>query len=119
MKKALYAIALLTVFMAAMLVFAAVSDSVFLQKMLKPVVVQSCKNELKQSKLWQSAAFFISTEHKAELEKEICSCVGDHALNHVSAQDLARAYINESAKKSLIQQAVLSSVKGCVERALQ
>ena len=43
MKKALYAIALLTVLVAAMLVFAAVSDSVFLQKMLKPVVVQSCK----------------------------------------------------------------------------
>lgn len=119
MKNVRYAPTLLMVVLSAVVIFSSRPDSIFLKKMLKPVIVQSCNNELKQSKFWQTAAFFMSTARQAGLEKEICKCVSEHALDHVATQDLLRASIDKSAKEHLIQQAVLSSIKGCAARVLE
>ena len=102
----------------SMSVFATNQDHSLTQKMLKPVLEQSCKSELNDSKIWQSAAFFMSVERQTGLQKQICACVSDHALNNISAKDLALASVSESAKNSLIKQAVLNSVKGCAQEAL-
>ncbi|OTG72412.1 hypothetical protein B9T26_10340 [Acinetobacter sp. ANC 4169] len=100
-------------------VFATDKNSTLTQKMLKPVIEQSCKSELKDSKVWKTAAFFMNSEQQSTTQKQICGCVSDHALNDVSVKDLALASVNEAAKNSLIKQAVVNSVKGCAQDALK
>jgi hypothetical protein len=100
-------------------VFATDKNSTLTQKMLKPVIEQGCKSELNASKVWQSAALFMSSERQLTVQKQICDCVGEHALQDISAKELAMASMSESAKNSLIKQAVVNSVKGCAQDALQ
>lgn len=100
-------------------VFATDKNSTLTQKMLKPVIEQGCKSELNDSKVWQSAAFFMSSEQQTTVQKQICGCVGEHALQDISAKELAMASMSESAKNSLIKQAVVNSVKGCAQDALK
>ncbi|WP_407303307.1 hypothetical protein [Acinetobacter sp.] len=102
-----------------MSIFAMNKNSNLTQKMLKPVVEQGCKIELNDSKIWQSTALFMSSERQSSVQKQICGCVSDHALKDVSVQDLARASLSEDAKNSLIQHAVLNSIKGCAQEALK
>ena len=100
-------------------VFATDKNSTLTQKMLKPVIEQGCKSELNASKVWQSAALFMSSERQSTVQKQICGCVGEHALQDVSVKELAMASMSESAKNSLLKQAVVNSVKGCAQDALQ
>ena len=110
------AVALLT---DSVSVFASDKNPTFTQKMLQPLIERGCKNELNDSKVWQSAAWFMSSEQQATVQKQICGCVGEHALQDISAKELAMASISESAKNSLIKQAVMNSVKGCAQDALK
>ncbi|MGX5698224.1 hypothetical protein ACWKWF_01245 [Acinetobacter kookii] len=119
MKKSfcwLFAVALLA---GSVPVFATDKNSTFTQKMLKPVIEQGCKSELNASKVWQSAALFMSSGQQTTAQKQICGCVGEHALQDISAKELAMASMSESAKNSLIKQAVINSVKGCAQDALK
>lgn len=118
MKKSfcwLFAVALLA---GSVSVFATDKNSTFTQKVLKPVIEQDCKSELNASKVWQSAALFMSSEQQKTAQKQICGCVSEHALQNISAKELAMAAIDESAKNSLIKQAMMNSVKGCAQDAL-
>lgn len=85
-----------------LLVWVLITDSKYslTQKMLKPVVEQSCKTELNQSKIWQSTAFFVGKIRQTELQNQICTCVGHHALKDIPSKDLLNALVNQSAKKS-------------------
>lgn len=118
LKKSLCWIFAVALLIGSVAVFATNKNSTLTQKMLKPVVEQACKSELNDSKIWQSAALFMSVERQGSVQKQICGCVSDNALNDVSAKELVMASVNEAAKDSLIQQAVLNSVKGCAQAAL-
>lgn len=111
-----FAVALLT---GSVSVFATDKNSTLTQKVLKPVIEQGCKTELNDSKVWQSTALFMSSKQQNTVQKQICGCVGEHALHDISAKELAMASMSESAKNSLIKQAVINSVKGCAQDALQ
>ena len=89
------------------------------QRILKPVIELQCGNELKASKLWQASALFLSTEQQNHVQEKICGCVSENALNHVPTQDLLMATVNENAKNTLVQQALINSLKGCVQEALK
>ena len=119
MKKSLYGLVAAALLIGSVSVFATDKNSTLTQKMLKPVIEQGCKSELNDSKIWQSAALFMSAERQNSAQKQICGCVGEHALQDVSAKELAMASISESAKNSLIKQAVMNSVKGCAQDALK
>jgi len=119
LKKNLCWIAVIALLIGFVAVFAMDKNSTLTQKVLKPVVEQACKSELNDSKTWQSAALFMSVERQYSVQKQICGCVSDNALNGVSEKDLAMASVSEAAKDSLIKQAVLNSVKGCVQAALK
>lgn len=119
MKKNLCWISAIALLVGSVSVFATDKNSTLTQKMLKPVVEQGCKSELNDSKIWQSAALFMSSERQSSVQKQICGCVSDNALKDVSAKDLAMASFSEEAKNSLIKQAVLNSVKGCAQEALK
>ena len=118
-KKRLCWVLVAGLVIGSMSVFATNQDHSLTQKMLKPVLEQSCKSELNDSKIWQSAALFMSSERQSSVQKQICGCVSDNALKDVSAKDLAMASFSEEAKNSLIKQAVLNSVKGCAQEALK
>jgi hypothetical protein len=118
-KKSFYWVLLICLLAGFLWVWATDKNSALTRKMLKPVIEQSCKNELNNSKVWQAAALFMSFDQQTAVQKQICGCVGEHALQNISAKELAMASIDESAKNSLIQQAVMNSVKGCVQDALK
>jgi AMMECR1 domain-containing protein len=118
-KKSFYWIFAICLLIGSVSVFATNKNQSLAQKMLKPVIEQGCKSELNASKVWQSAAFFMSTERQNSAQKQICGCVGEYALQDISAKELAMASMSESAKNSLIKQAVMNSVKGCAQDALK
>lgn len=89
------------------------------QKMLKPLIELQCESELKSSKLWQASTFFMSSTQQSAKQKQICACVGEHALDQVPTKDLFMAMVNESAKNKLVQQAVMNSLKGCAQEAIK
>ena len=89
------------------------------QKILKPLIEQQCGSELKANKIWQASSFFWSTSKQDHAQQKICGCVSENALNDVSNKALLMAMINESAKKELIQNAVMNSIKGCAQEALK
>ena len=99
MKKFLFWIFMTGLLM--LLVWLLITDSKYslTQKILKPVVEQSCKTELNQSKIWQSTAFFVGKIRQTELQNQICTCVGHHALKDIPSKDLLNALVNQSAKK--------------------
>lgn len=103
-----------------LLVWLLITDSKYslTQKILKPVVEQSCKTELNQSKIWQSTAFFVGKIRQTELQNQICTCVGHHALKDIPSKDLLNALVNQSAKKKLTKQVVFNSLSGCTQDLL-
>ncbi|CAM4345548.1 hypothetical protein [Acinetobacter pragensis] len=84
------------------------------QKMLKPVIEHQCSMELKDSNLWKASTFLMTERNKQQFQQEVCSCVGENALNEVPAAELAHAAVSTEAKNQLIHKAVLNTVKGCV-----
>lgn len=95
------------------------AQSTFTQKILQPVIEYECKQELESSKTWKVATFLMSSEKQTKVEKNVCQCVGKHAMDDIKATDVLKASIGEDAKNSLIKQVVMNSVKGCVAEVLQ
>ncbi len=118
-KKRLCWVLVAGLVIGSMSVFATNQDHSLTQKMLKPLIEQQCGRELKANKIWQASSFFWSTSKQDHAQKKICGCVSENALNDVSNKALLMAMINESAKKELIQNAVMNSIKGCAQEALK
>ncbi|CAB1214083.1 hypothetical protein [Acinetobacter bouvetii] len=118
MKKSVCWVFIISLLACSVSVFATDKNFSLTQKMLKPVIEQGCKSELNDSKVWQSAALFMSSERQATVQKQVCGCVSEHALQDISAKELAMASMSESAKNSLMKQAVMNSIKGCAQDAL-
>lgn len=95
------------------------AQSTFTQKLLQPVIEYECKQELESSKTWRVATFLMSSENQTKAENNVCQCVGKHAMDDMSAKDILKASLDESAKNTLIRKTVLNSVKGCVTEVLQ
>lgn len=90
------------------------AQSTFTQKLLQPVIEYQCKQELESSKTWKVATFLMSTDNQSKVEKNVCQCVSKHAMDDMSAKDVLKASLDESAKNKLIAQAVSNSLKGCL-----
>lgn len=90
------------------------AQSTFTQKLLQPVIEYECKQELESSKTWKVAIFLMSSENQTKVEKNVCQCVGKHAMDDMSAKDVLKASLDETAKNKLIAQAVSNSLKSCV-----
>ena len=88
------------------------------QKMLKPVIEYQCEQELNASKAWKGAAMFMNAQQKKANQAAICECVGDHAMDNITAKDLMTAAVNETEKHQLISRAILNSLRGCAQQAL-
>ena len=119
MKKYFWFVVILVVLFGLVFAFVLSQNDTLTQKMFKPVIEQACKNELNHSELWQSTALLMSSERQMIVQKQICGCIGENALNNVSAKDLVVASVNEAAKDRLIQHALLNSVKGCIQDGLK
>ena len=111
---------LLTALMLILPITVACADSnkSMTQKMFKPLIELQCANELKSSKIWQASAFLWSSTQQNQAQEKICACVSDNALNDIPATELLKATVSESAKDSLVQKAVMNSLKGCAKEAL-
>ena len=89
------------------------------QRILKPWSALQCGNELKASKLWQVSSLFLTADQQNHAQEKVCECVSENALNDVPTQDLLMATVNENAKNELVQQALINSLKGCVQEVLK
>ena len=88
------------------------------QSMLKPFIEQQCSSELKASKLWRASALFLSTAQQSRTQTKVCECVGENAMNDISAKDLLMATVNESAKNELMHHAIMNSLTACAQQVL-
>ena len=84
------------------------------QRTLKPVIEYQCAKELKASKFWTASTYFMQDKNKAELEQNVCSCVGEHALKDNPPSTLLKSTQDEEVKSKLTQQAIANSLKGCM-----
>ena len=89
------------------------------QRTLKPVIEYQCAKELKASKFWTASTYFMQDKNKAELEKDVCSCVGEHALKDIPASTLLKATLDEAVKSKITQQAIANSLTGCMSEFLK
>lgn len=88
------------------------------QKVLKPVILHQCQQELAQSKLWHAATLLLAEQKKRHIANQTCECVGEHALNDIKTTDLAKVMISEDTKKQVIQQAIKNSISMCVPKLI-
>jgi hypothetical protein len=95
------------------------ANATITQKLLKPVIESQCKQELATSKTWKVATILMSSSNQEKMQNNVCQCVGQHAMDDVKTTDVLKASISEEAKNTLIKQAVINSVKGCVAEVLQ
>jgi len=107
----------LLVAVAMQLTACASTDQSMTQKVMKPLIKSQCASELNDSKLWKMTSLVLDASEKQRLQGEICECVGENALNDVPAKDVAHAMVDEDAKKVLVKQAVVNSLKACVLEA--
>jgi uncharacterized protein YceK len=104
----------LVLFGVGMLMQGCASSQKTMQKLLEPVVYAKCEQALDESKLWRVSSLLMTTEQRKKVEQKTCQCVAENALNDVPVEEVSKAMINESAKKELVEKAVMNSIRACI-----
>jgi hypothetical protein len=75
-----------------------------------------CSVELNKRQEWRLVALAVSAEKQQQWEDQICGCVSEEAPNSVTVTDLVQAATNESARASIVGNAVTKTVTSCLNR---
>ena len=75
-----------------------------------------CSVELNQRQEWRLVALAVTAEKQQQWEDQICGCVSEEAPNSVTVTDLVQAATNESARASIVGNAVTKTVTSCLNR---
>ena len=75
-----------------------------------------CSVELNKRQEWRLLALAVSAEKQQQWEDQICGCVSEEAPNSVTVTDLVQAATNESARASIVGNAVTKTVTSCLNR---
>ena len=75
-----------------------------------------CLVELNKRQEWRLVALAVSAEKQQQWEDQICGCVSEEAPNSVTVTDLVQAATNESARASIVGNAVTKTVTSCLNR---
>ena len=75
-----------------------------------------CSVELNKRQEWRLVALAVSAEKQQQWEDQICGCVSEEAPNSVTVTDLVQAATNESARASIVGNAVTKTVTSCMNR---
>ena len=73
-----------------------------------------CSVELNKRQEWRLVALAVSAEKQQQWEDHICGCVSEEAPNSVTVTDLVQAATNESARASIVGNAVTKTVTSCL-----
>ena len=73
-----------------------------------------CSVELNKRQEWRLVALAVSAEKQQQWEDQICGCVSEEAPNSVTVTDLVQAATNESARASIVGNAVTKTVTSCL-----
>ena len=75
-----------------------------------------CSVELNKRQEWRLVALAVTAEKQQQWEDQICGCVSEEAPNSVTVTDLVQAATNESARASIVGNAVTKTVTSCLSR---
>lgn len=75
-----------------------------------------CAVELNKRNEWRLMSLAVSAEKQQQWEDQICGCVSEEAPNSVSVTDLVQAATNQSARASIVTNAVTKTVTSCLSR---
>ena len=75
-----------------------------------------CSVEVNKRQEWRLMALAVSAEKQQQWEDQICGCVSEEAPNSVTVTDLVQAATNESARASIVGNAVTKTVTSCLNR---
>ena len=75
-----------------------------------------CSVELNKRQEWRLVALAVTAEKQQQWEDQICGCVAEEAPNSVTVTDLVQAATNESARASIVGNAVTKTVTSCLNR---
>ena len=78
-----------------------------------------CSVELNKRQEWRLVALAVSAEKQQQWEDQICGCVSEEAPNSVTVTDLVQAATNESARASIVGNAVTKTVTSCLNRFVE
>ena len=119
MKKIYKFIVLILFLLIAVIVYLAIAHPTIITKTaLKPVIEYQCKTELQETKVWKTAAIFMTEDEQQQSISQVRGCVSEHATDDVPVRELIHALVDEHAKNELASKAITNSVRGCVVKAL-
>ena len=75
-----------------------------------------CSVELNKRQEWRLVALAVTAEKQQQWEDQICGCVSEEAPTSVTVTDLVQAATNESARASIVGNAVTKTVTSCLNR---
>ena len=75
-----------------------------------------CSVELNKRQEWRLMALAVSAEKQQQWEDQICGCVSEEAPNSVTVTDLVQAATNQSARNTIVANAVTKTVTSCLSR---
>lgn len=78
-----------------------------------------CSVELNKRNEWRLMALAVSSEKQQQWEDQICGCVSEEAPNSVTVTDLVQAATNQSARTTIVANAVTKTVTSCLSRLVK
>ncbi len=79
-------------------------------------VDQKCRVELNNRTEYKVLTSVLTTEKKADVENQICGCVGEEASKNITMVEITQAAIDPNARATIIANTVNNTLSTCVKR---
>lgn len=79
-------------------------------------VDQKCRVELNNRTEYKVLTSVLTTQKKADVENQICGCVGEEASKNVTLVELTQAAIDPNSRATIIANTVNNTISACVKK---
>lgn len=79
-------------------------------------VDQKCRVELNNRTEYKVLTSVLTAEKKADVETQVCGCVGEEASKNVTMVELTQAAIDPNARTTIIANTVNKTLSTCVKK---
>ena len=75
---------------------------------------QQCQTQLQNNQYWRLGSVLMTSEKRAEVASNVCSCVSEKAPQSVTIVDLTTAAVDPTARNVIVARAVSNTLQQCV-----
>lgn len=80
----------------------------------KAAVNQQCQTQLQNNQYWRLGSVLMTSEKRAEVASNVCSCVSEKAPQSVTIVDLTTAAVDPTTRNVIVARAVSNTLQQCV-----